>query len=372
MKELLAGKADPRITDAVGSTPLQIALAAGQPKVVDLLLQQEIPIPTGVIRYVRGPETSNVRGHPSRGRAWPWGRGRWRGRGRGRGAANPFRIHVAPVMLLAARSGMPSLVEKMVDHQVPMTPSRQGFTPLHDAAGFGQAEVVSVLLDHGAAVDATTTKKWTPLMLAASRGHKEVVDRLLTFTGKVNEVTVHGSTALIEAVKQKHHDIARALLRAGADPTHLAARKDALTHALLGHDPAMAIIIASSGAWKDVEDIMSSVRHLGRHTQPYLSTMVHYLNTHPGALTASGKKQPTAKSLLEYAVAAVARHASEASQLQDLPPDLRELVFAYAVKELSLTTEQACAFADPEAELLSFSDAYNLRGTCRLLCVMVC
>ncbi|KAI0280041.1 ankyrin repeat-containing domain protein [Russula aff. rugulosa BPL654] len=51
-----------------------------------------------------------------------------------------------------------------------------GFTPLHTASGYGALEVVRLLLEHGADVEAKGTDGKTALQVAADRGHDEVVN----------------------------------------------------------------------------------------------------------------------------------------------------------------------------------------------------
>lgn len=56
----------------------------------------------------------------------------------------------------------------------------RGWKPLHHAAAGGESDIASMLLSHGAAVDAVTLKhKWTPLLLAAENGRQRTVARLL-------------------------------------------------------------------------------------------------------------------------------------------------------------------------------------------------
>ena len=51
-------------------------------------------------------------------------------------------------------------------------------TPLHEAAGFGKAEVISVLIKAGADINAKDKDGWTPLNLAESRNHEDAVSAL--------------------------------------------------------------------------------------------------------------------------------------------------------------------------------------------------
>ncbi|XP_075694547.1 ankyrin repeat domain-containing protein 27 isoform X2 [Rhinoderma darwinii] len=127
--------------------------------------------------------------------------------------------------------------------------SRDGFTPLHIAALHGHSVLVTLLLKHGAHVDAKNGNRALPLHLACHKGHLEVVKILMEFsTGKnkkdmngntpliysciagnlqmassllehgasVNLSNVKGNTALHEAVRRSHEDLVKLLLLYGA------------------------------------------------------------------------------------------------------------------------------------------------------------
>lgn len=47
-------------------------------------------------------------------------------------------------------------------------------TPLHVASRLGNVDIVMLLLQHGARVDATTKDLYTPLHIAAKEGQEEV------------------------------------------------------------------------------------------------------------------------------------------------------------------------------------------------------
>lgn len=49
-------------------------------------------------------------------------------------------------------------------------------TPLHVASRLGNVDIVMLLLQHGASVDATTKDLYTPLHIAAKEGQEEVRD----------------------------------------------------------------------------------------------------------------------------------------------------------------------------------------------------
>lgn len=69
-------------------------------------------------------------------------------------------------------------------------------TALHLAAKAGEANVVQLLLDERANVNARTHHDETPLMEAADHGHDAVAELLIKFEADVNARTVSGKTAL--------------------------------------------------------------------------------------------------------------------------------------------------------------------------------
>ena len=98
--------------------------------------------------------------------------------------------------------------------------SGDGFTPLHLAAFFGQADAVRLLLARGAIVDRNGTG-WmtgTPLHAAASGSHASVVRMLLAAGADPNNRQRHGYTPLHSAAANGDLESVEVLLDAGADP----------------------------------------------------------------------------------------------------------------------------------------------------------
>jgi ankyrin repeat protein len=115
------------------------------------------------------------------------------------------------------------------------TTDGQGFTPLGDAvsAGDRSAELVKLLLDHGAKVNVASGNTveivkngkirigWmTPLLLAVPQANYQVVEMLVKAGAQVNAKDIRGLTPLVLAVATDHADprIVRLLLENGADP----------------------------------------------------------------------------------------------------------------------------------------------------------
>jgi ankyrin repeat protein len=102
-----------------------------------------------------------------------------------------------------------------------------GQTPLHYASWRGHAECVQVLLEAGAYKDAATTGGKTPLYFAVQRGHVDIVRALIKHGASLDETTMRGATALHEAVSRGNDELACCLVQAQSDVNK--ARRDGLT-----------------------------------------------------------------------------------------------------------------------------------------------
>lgn len=120
-----------------------------------------------------------------------------------------------------------------------------GWTPLHQAAAYGQLEATKVLLERGARVDAANYLGLTPLDYAACYGHEEVA-LLLSECGARH--TLHTAAALgvlwaLARLLQQGDDFVR-LDYFGYAPLHWAARHGRYEAAQLllqhGADPGAA------------------------------------------------------------------------------------------------------------------------------------
>uniref|UniRef100_A0A4W3HPW2 Tetratricopeptide repeat, ankyrin repeat and coiled-coil containing 1 n=1 Tax=Callorhinchus milii TaxID=7868 RepID=A0A4W3HPW2_CALMI len=78
----------------------------------------------------------------------------------------------------------------------------------------GHHEMVTLLLEFGAAVDCTSESGLTPLCHAAAAGHLQVVTLLCMKGAKIDHVDKNGQCALVHAALRGHHEVIEYLLQA--------------------------------------------------------------------------------------------------------------------------------------------------------------
>jgi len=81
-------------------------------------------------------------------------------------------------LMMAALAGQVDWAQKLLAHGAQV--NREGWTPLHYAASGPQPQLLTLLLDKGAAVDARSPNGTTPLMMASRYGNEEGAQLLLT------------------------------------------------------------------------------------------------------------------------------------------------------------------------------------------------
>ena len=104
------------------------------------------------------------------------------------------------------------LLEVDVNHQC-----RNDFTALHYAGKHKHADVVQVLIDAGADIEAKTDKGHSPLHLASRSGEVATVMKLVEGGADVRATDDEGNTCLILAAYNGHTDTVQVLIDAGAE-----------------------------------------------------------------------------------------------------------------------------------------------------------
>ena len=106
--------------------------------------------------------------------------------------------------MLAAIKGQLDLCRQLIARDADI--NKPGWAPLHYAASSGNAQVVKLLLDHYAYIDAESPNGSTPLMMAAMYGSADSVRVLLDAGADVNLKNSIGLNALDFARKAGHED----------------------------------------------------------------------------------------------------------------------------------------------------------------------
>lgn len=112
-------------------------------------------------------------------------------------------------LMIACYKGNKPAVEALLTKGAEV--NRPGWTPLHYAAASGSDEIVRLLLDKSAYIDAESPNKTTPIMMAAREGHIYTVKLLLDEGADASLKNELGLTAIDFARNHGHQDIVEGL-----------------------------------------------------------------------------------------------------------------------------------------------------------------
>lgn len=119
-------------------------------------------------------------------------------------------------LMIAALKGQLDMVRELIAKGADV--NKPGWTPLHYAATGGHLEIMSLLLDNSAYIDAASPNGTTPLMMAASYGTPAAVKLLLDEGADPSLKNQKGLSAINFAQRAKRQDSAdliAAFVRAG-------------------------------------------------------------------------------------------------------------------------------------------------------------
>ncbi|KAI4350328.1 hypothetical protein L6164_004794 [Bauhinia variegata] len=158
---------------------------------------------------------------------------------------------------LAIAQSRPDLVQLLLEFEADIeAPGRSGSTPLEVASSSGENLIAELLLAHKASTERSESSNWGPIHLAARAGHVDVLRLLLLKGTKVDALTKDGNTALHLAVEENKRECVRLLLANGAStyirntregdtPLHIAAA--------IGEEHMVKLLL-QKGANKDVRN----------------------------------------------------------------------------------------------------------------------
>lgn len=118
-------------------------------------------------------------------------------------------------LMIAAFKGYKDIVRKLIARDADV--NKPGWAPLHYAATHGDVEIIQILLDESAYIDAESPNKTTPLMMAAMYGSTEAVRALLDAGADPTLRNELGMSAVDFAQRGKRPDAARIIAAAIRD-----------------------------------------------------------------------------------------------------------------------------------------------------------
>lgn len=123
-------------------------------------------------------------------------------------------------LLQGASEGNIALVKRSLEQRAELeTKNSDGETALIIASWYGSPEIVSMLLESGANINAQDNNGYTAIAKASSLGvgrHYEIVEILIQACANLNIKTKEGKSPFLLAVLNGHSELANALKKAGA------------------------------------------------------------------------------------------------------------------------------------------------------------
>uniref|UniRef100_A0A8C9L836 Ankyrin 3 n=1 Tax=Pavo cristatus TaxID=9049 RepID=A0A8C9L836_PAVCR len=183
---------------------------------------------------------------------------------------------------VASKRGNANMVKLLLDRGAKIdAKTRDGLTPLHCGARSGHEQVVEMLLDRGAPILSKTKNGLSPLHMATQGDHLNCVQLLIQHNVPVDDVTNDYLTALHVAAHCGHYKVAKVLLDKKANPNakalngftplHIACKKNRIKvmELLLKHGASIQAVTESGltpihvAAFMGHVNIVSQLMHHG-------------------------------------------------------------------------------------------------------------
>ncbi|KFY11402.1 hypothetical protein V492_04483 [Pseudogymnoascus sp. VKM F-4246] len=142
-------------------------------------------------------------------------------------------------------SAMEHFVRSQPTYNAPRWSYCENWTALHFAVAYEKAEIVTILLHHGANVDAVDSHGQTSLHLASMKGEVGIVRVLLQHNLNLEAIDSVGATASHKAAASGHLDIVRLLVDRNCNINAITPRSQTLLHLAVSnqHTEAAAFLI---------------------------------------------------------------------------------------------------------------------------------
>ena len=123
-----------------------------------------------------------------------------------------------PLSKVISQGGHAKTVKLFIERGADVNEAGLGIsrTVLHEAIERNALDIVKVLIENGADIEAKNSNKYTPLHMAAKQGQTEIVEYLIENGANLDAVK-HIDTALTMALEKGHFDIAELLINKGAE-----------------------------------------------------------------------------------------------------------------------------------------------------------
>ena len=166
----------------------------------------------------------------------------------GRFQETEYLLALGGLKIKSKRSRLSSTQKRYSDFDVNQK-FKGGLTFIFPAAAKGHADIIRLLVSHGALINLRTDNGRTALMYAVTEGRLEAAEQLLDYGAEVEPADSNGRTALMLAAERGDLKITALLLQNGADPNARDKRgRTALTASVrLVHSP-VADLLLENGA----------------------------------------------------------------------------------------------------------------------------